>query len=242
GDGREPRRRPRDLPALPAARGDARAPARGGAAREPAHLGPRDLLRVVRDRLRVRGAPRLELRALAPARRLRRADDLGERARDAHGAPRGGAGRAPALPARGAALTRAAQPVSSRSSGGATHLPDGLRARVAILGSGPTGAAAALALLQRGVDDVLLLDSHPFPRDKTCGSGLSPRAIEILRALEVWDEDVKPIAYPIRALRIVTRSGREAVVSAGERHPGAGGPRPHFDPRAPPAPAHPRPR
>jgi len=92
---------------------------------------------------------------------------------------------------------------------------------VAILGSGPTGAAAALALLRRGVDDVLLLDSHPFPRDKTCGSGLSPRAIEILRELEVWDADVKPIAYPIHALRIVTRRGRAAVVSAGERHAAA---------------------
>jgi len=92
---------------------------------------------------------------------------------------------------------------------------------VAILGSGPTGAAAALALLQRGVEDVALLDSHPFPRDKTCGSGLSPRAIEILRQLEVWDEDVKPLAYPIRSLRIVTRRGREAVVSAGERHSAA---------------------
>ena len=85
------------------------------------------------------------------------------------------------------------------------------------MGSGPTGAATALALLQRGVGDVLLLDSHAFPRDKTCGSGLSPRAIGILRELEVWDEGVKPLAYPIHALRIVTRRGREAIVSAGER-------------------------
>jgi flavin-dependent dehydrogenase len=71
------------------------------------------------------------------------------------------------------------------------------------------------------VEDVVLLDSHPFPRDKTCGSGLSPRAIAILERLEVWDEDVKPIAYPIRGLRIVTRRGREAYVSAGDRHSAA---------------------
>jgi len=102
------------------------------------------------------------------------------------------------------------------NSHGATHLPDRITARVAIVGSGPTGAAAALALLQRGVEDVALLDSHEFPRDKTCGSGLSPRAIEVLQQLEVWDEDVKPIAYPIRGLRIVTRRGREAYVSADD--------------------------
>jgi flavin-dependent dehydrogenase len=100
-------------------------------------------------------------------------------------------------------------------------VPDHLTARVAIVGSGPTGSATALALLQRGVDDVTLLDSHAFPRHKTCGSGLSPRAIEVLRQLGVWDEDVKPIAYPIRGLRIVTRSGREAYVSAGDRHEAA---------------------
>jgi geranylgeranyl reductase family protein len=94
-------------------------------------------------------------------------------------------------------------------------------ARVAIVGSGPTGTAAALALLRRGVEDVVLLDAHEFPRDKTCGSGLSPRAIEILRELEVWDEDVKPIAYPIRGLRIVTPRGREATVSAGDEHAAA---------------------
>jgi flavin-dependent dehydrogenase len=100
-------------------------------------------------------------------------------------------------------------------------VPECLTARVAIVGSGPTGAAAALALLQRGVEGVALLDAHEFPRHKTCGSGLSPRAVELLRELGVWDEDVKPIAYPVRGLRIVTRRGREAWVSAGDRHEAA---------------------
>ena len=39
----------------------------------------------------------------------------------------------------------------------------------------------------------MLLDSRDFPRDKTCGSGLSPRAIEILNELEIW-EAVEPIS------------------------------------------------
>jgi geranylgeranyl reductase family protein len=98
---------------------------------------------------------------------------------------------------------------------------DHLEAEVAIVGSGPTGATAAIALRQRGIRDVLLLDLHDFPRHKTCGSGLSPRAIELLGQLGVWDEHVKPIAYPINGIRIVTRRGNEAWVSGGERQAAA---------------------
>lgn len=96
-------------------------------------------------------------------------------------------------------------------------MTDQLEADVAIVGSGPTGATAALALRQRGVRDVLLLDAHDFPRHKTCGSGLSPRAIASMRQLGVWDEHVKPLAYPVRGIRLVTRRGHEAFVSAGEK-------------------------
>jgi geranylgeranyl reductase family protein len=95
-----------------------------------------------------------------------------------------------------------------------------MRAQVAVVGSGPTGAATALALQQRGIEDVLLLDVHEFPRDKTCGSGLSPRAIEILHELGVWSE-VEPLAYMINGLRLVTRRGNEALVSAGDEHAAA---------------------
>ena len=86
---------------------------------------------------------------------------------------------------------------------------------VLIVGAGPSGSATALRLAQLGVDDVTLVDLHDFPRHKTCGSGLSPRAITALRELDVWDE-VEKIAYPISGLRIVTREGHDAVVSAGD--------------------------
>jgi geranylgeranyl reductase family protein len=88
-------------------------------------------------------------------------------------------------------------------------------AKVAIVGAGPAGSATALHLVQLGVDDVTIVDLHDFPRDKTCGSGLSPRAISTLKELGVWDA-VEPIAYPITGLRIVTREGHESVVSAGD--------------------------
>ncbi|MCA9521718.1 MAG: NAD(P)/FAD-dependent oxidoreductase [Myxococcales bacterium] len=90
-----------------------------------------------------------------------------------------------------------------------------IRATIAIIGAGPAGTAAAIHLGQLGVRDVVLLDAHDFPRDKTCGSGLSPRAIEVLRGLEVWGR-VADRAYRIRGLRLVTPGGREAYLPASD--------------------------
>lgn len=87
-------------------------------------------------------------------------------------------------------------------------------AEVAIVGAGPAGTAAAAHLGQLGVRGVVLLDSHPFPRDKTCGSGVSPKGIEVLRELGVW-EDVSRHAYPITGLRLVTPKGHEIELAAG---------------------------
>ncbi len=90
-----------------------------------------------------------------------------------------------------------------------------IQANLVVVGAGPAGSATALHLAQLGVDDVVIVDLHEFPRDKTCGSGLSPRAIEALRELEVWDA-VEPIAYPIHGIRIVSREGHEAWVSGNK--------------------------
>ncbi|NVB36197.1 NAD(P)/FAD-dependent oxidoreductase [Pseudenhygromyxa sp. WMMC2535] len=89
-------------------------------------------------------------------------------------------------------------------------------AKVVVVGAGPAGSATALHLAQLGIDDVVIVDLHDFPRDKTCGSGLSPRAITTLQELKIWDS-IEPLTYPITDLRIVTRDGHEALVSAGEK-------------------------
>ena len=75
-------------------------------------------------------------------------------------------------------------------------------ADVAIIGAGPAGTAAAIHLGQLGAGNVILVDRHDFPRDKTCGSGVSPKGLDVLKALGVWDQ-VMPEAYWIKGLRLV---------------------------------------
>ncbi len=55
-----------------------------------------------------------------------------------------------------------------------------------VVGAGPAGAAAAAWSARHGLD-VLLADAAVFPRDKTCGDGLTPRAIEELSRLGLAD-------------------------------------------------------
>ena len=86
---------------------------------------------------------------------------------------------------------------------------------VAIIGAGPAGTAAAAHLAELGVRRVVLVDKHDFPRDKTCGSAVSPRGIKVLKDLGIWHE-VAEHAYWIRGIRIVTPGGKESWQSAGD--------------------------
>lgn len=88
-------------------------------------------------------------------------------------------------------------------------------ANVVILGAGPAGTAAAAHLGALGVRGVVLVDRHDFPRDKTCGSGISPKGIDTLKKLGIWDE-VEPHSYRITGMRLVTPGGLESWQSGGE--------------------------
>ncbi len=57
---------------------------------------------------------------------------------------------------------------------------------VLVVGAGPAGSAAAAWAARLGLD-VVLADAAAFPRDKTCGDGLTPRAIAELDQLGLGD-------------------------------------------------------
>jgi geranylgeranyl reductase family protein len=82
-------------------------------------------------------------------------------------------------------------------------------AEVCVIGGGPAGAAAAITLARAGAA-VTLVDKARFPRDKTCGDGLTAGA---LRQLE--DLGLRPAAVPswqvVDDVVVRSPSGREAV-------------------------------
>ncbi len=73
---------------------------------------------------------------------------------------------------------------------------------VAVVGGGPSGAATAYYLASRG-HSVLLCEKKRFPREKTCGDGLTPRAVKVLEDMGLsgelgsWEE--------VRGLRLHRR-------------------------------------
>ncbi|KAJ1684495.1 hypothetical protein LUZ63_020250 [Rhynchospora breviuscula] len=64
--------------------------------------------------------------------------------------------------------------------------PRDLRTDVLVVGAGPAGSAAAAWAARAGLD-VVLADAAVFPRDKTCGDGLTPRAVAELGRLGLED-------------------------------------------------------
>jgi geranylgeranyl reductase family protein len=79
-----------------------------------------------------------------------------------------------------------------------------------VIGSGPAGAAAALEARRLRPDaSVLLVDKAAFPRDKACGDGLGPHAVDELAA--VGAGGVLAGYPPIRGLRLRSPRGLEVA-------------------------------
>ncbi|HYN36467.1 MAG TPA: geranylgeranyl reductase family protein [Actinomycetota bacterium] len=58
---------------------------------------------------------------------------------------------------------------------------------VAVVGGGPSGAATAHYLATQG-HSVVVCEKKSFPREKTCGDGLTPRAVKVLKDMGLGDE------------------------------------------------------
>lgn len=65
---------------------------------------------------------------------------------------------------------------------------------VLIIGAGPAGASAAYWLAKNGLD-VVMVDKKSFPREKTCGDGLTPRAVKQLNDMGLGPELTKYHRY-----------------------------------------------
>jgi geranylgeranyl reductase family protein len=78
-----------------------------------------------------------------------------------------------------------------------------------IVGAGPAGSAAAIALARRGYE-VALIDKQCFPREKLCGDFVNPINRAIFRALDVEDRILAEPHGRVTGFRITTFSGREA--------------------------------
>lgn len=57
---------------------------------------------------------------------------------------------------------------------------------VLVVGGGPSGAAAAYWLAEAG-HDVVLVEKKKYPREKTCGDGLTPRSVKQLEDMGLAD-------------------------------------------------------
>jgi len=76
---------------------------------------------------------------------------------------------------------------------------------VAVIGGGPAGLAAAIAMAQAGANTVLIARRAPYADNRT--TALLGGSVDFLQALDVWPR-CKANAAPLRAMRLVDDTGR----------------------------------
>jgi geranylgeranyl reductase family protein len=101
---------------------------------------------------------------------------------------------------------------------------------VVVIGGGPAGAAGALAARRADpAATVLVLDRADFPRDKVCGDGIAPEALDVLAGLGL-DPDALTDGYP-SVPRLRLRSPGGTTVERTMHRPARVVPREVFDSR-----------
>jgi 2-octaprenyl-6-methoxyphenol hydroxylase len=76
---------------------------------------------------------------------------------------------------------------------------------VAVIGGGPAGLAAAIALAETGTNTALIARSAPYADNRT--TALLGGSVDLLQQLEVWPR-CKDSAEPLQAMRLVDDTGR----------------------------------
>ena len=100
----------------------------------------------------------------------------------AHGTPADGGAEVGVAPATLEGQQAATRPIIQAMASEGLDPPRPARhdCDVLVVGGGPGGSAAAYWLATMGVD-VLCVEKKHFPREKTCGDGLTPRSVRQLR-------------------------------------------------------------
>ncbi|MGB3438478.1 MAG: NAD(P)/FAD-dependent oxidoreductase [Actinophytocola sp.] len=81
-----------------------------------------------------------------------------------------------------------------------------------VVGAGPAGATAAIAALRANpAARVLMLDAAAFPRDKVCGDGVAPHAMDVLAGLGVDVAALTAGTAPVHDLRLTSPRGVTAA-------------------------------
>lgn len=89
-----------------------------------------------------------------------------------------------------------------------------LATEILVIGAGPGGSAAAWSLAQAG-HDVLLVDRADFPRDKTCGDGLTPMALESLAQMGLREQVEAAAGARVDTVRLIGPVGQTVTLSLG---------------------------
>src|SRR5512143_2855612 len=84
---------------------------------------------------------------------------------------------------------------------------------VIVVGGGPSGSSCA-AFLSKAGRKVLLLDRATFPRDKTCGDGISGRSVSVLSELGLMDQVAKIEHSDMYGVTFSSPKGKVVPISA----------------------------
>jgi|GEM_PF-1774372 len=84
-----------------------------------------------------------------------------------------------------------------------------------IIGAGPSGSSAALEAARAGMENILILEQSSIPRLKSCAGGISSKAEQALKEMNLW-EKMSHLIQPIDSARITYPSGKELILKGDE--------------------------